>query len=172
MLKKLAKRRSVRTFTHEKIGEETKARILKAGMLAPTGMGRKTIEYIVIEDESQIRALVDVKKHSTRPFKTASLAIIVLGDSSKADTWIEEASLAAIFMQLEITSLGLGSTWIQVDKRTNHAEQHSAEFLRDRFHFPEHMRPLCVLAIGHKAEDPAPYTEEHFDFSCVHYEKY
>ncbi len=172
MLKQLAKRRSVRSFTAEKISENDKIRILKAGMLAPTGMGGKNIEFIVVEDETQIRALVNVKKHSTRPFKTATTAIIILGNSNKADTWIEEASLAAIFMQLEITSLGLGSTWIQVDKRTNHAEQSSVEFLRDRFHFPQHMRPLCILALGHKAEDPAPYSEDDFDFSCVHHEKY
>ncbi len=172
MLKQLAKRRSVRQFTAEKISTEAKNRILKAGMLAPTGMGGKNIEFIVIEDENTIRALKDVKKHSTEPFHTATLAIIVLGNSHKADTWIEEASLAAIFMQLEISSLNLGSTWIQVDKRSNHNEQSSVEFLRDRFHFPEHMRPLCILALGHKAENPAPYTEEFFDFSCVHYEKY
>ncbi len=172
MLKQLAKRRSVRTFTADPISEEAKNRILKAAMLAPAGMGRKTTAFIVIEDAEKIRDLVHVKKHSSHPFKTASLAIVVLANSAISDTWIEEASLAAIFMQLEITSLGLGSTWIQVDKRTNHDEQSSTEFLRDRFHFPENMRPLCVLAIGHKGETPAPYTEEHFDFSCVHYEKY
>ncbi len=172
MLKYLATRRSVRLFTAEKIHEEKRTRILKAGMLAPTGMGGKNIEFIVIENEATIRELAQVKKHSTRPFATATLAIIVLGNSSQADTWIEEASLAAIFMQLEINSLGLGSTWIQVDKRQNHAGQSSVEFLRERFHFPEHLHPLCVLAVGHKAEDPAPYTEEAFDFSMVHYETY
>ncbi len=172
MLKRFAYRRSVRLFTDEKISDESLTRILKAGMLAPTGMGRKTIEYIVIEDKATIRSLVNVKKHSTHPLKTATLAIIILGDSQKADTWIEETSLAAIFMQLEVSALGLGSTWIQIDKRFNHVEQSSVEFLRERFNFPEHMRPLCILAMGHKAEHPAPYNEDVFDFSRVHHEKY
>ncbi len=169
----LKTRRSVRVFTPEKVREETQKHILQAGMLAPTGMGTKSIEYIVTEDETKIRELVDVKMHhSTKPLKTATLAIIVLGNSDMTDTWVEDASLAAIFMQLEVTAQGLGSTWIQVHKRRNEAGQESVEFLRERFHFPPHMKPLCVLAIGHKAEDPRHYTDDDCDFSKVSYEKY
>ncbi len=168
MVELLMKRRSVRVFSPEKIQEEAKTRILKAGLLAPTGKGKTSIEYIVIEDEAQIRDLVHVKNQGTKPFKTAMLAIIVLGDTAVTDTWVEDASIAATFMQLEITSQGLGSTWVQIDKRGNDAGQSAVDILRERYSIPLHMQPLCVIALGHKAEDPKPYTEEKFNFSRVH----
>ncbi len=172
MLEVLAKRRSVRRFTEEKVSPDALKQILQAGLLAPTGKGKKHVEFIVVEDVSRIRELADVKEHGTSPLKTAMLAIIVLGDRQLTDTWIEDASLATIFMQLQVTALGLGSTWVQVDKRKNTQGQVSADFLQERYDFPMHLHPLCVLAIGHKAEDPKAYEIGACDFSKVHYEKY
>ncbi len=172
MLEILCQRRSVRVFTEEVINEEMQNKIIKAGLLAPTGMGKQTVEFIIINDKNKIIELVDVKKHSSKPFKTATFAIIVLGNTQETDTWIEDASLAAMYMQLQITHLGLGSTWIQVDKRDNYQGQASAQFLRERFHFPQHLQPLCVLAIGHKEENPQAYSVENINFSSVHFGKY
>ncbi len=172
MLEILKKRRSIRKFTSEKISEENKKSILKAGLLAPAGRGVRTVEFLIEEDQEKIKDFVNCKSHSTSPFLTATLAIIVFADSTKTDTWVEEASLATIFMQLEIESLGLGSTWIQMRNRTNKAGQPSIDALRERYNFPSHLEPLCVLAIGHKDEEIPSYTDDFFDFSKVHEGKF
>ncbi len=172
MLELIKNRRSIRRFTDEKISEEDKMSILKAGLLAPAGRGVKTVRFIVVEDAEKIKDLVNCKAHSTSPFLSATLAIIVLADSQKTDTWIEEASIATTFMQLEITNLGLGSTWIQMRNRTNKENENSIDALRARYNFPQNLEPLCVLAIGHKNENIDPYTDADCNLSMIHQEKF
>ncbi len=172
MLEILKKRRSVRKFTDKAISKEDIETILKAGLLSPTGMGNKHVEFIVIEDKASIENLVNFKAHSTRPFKTARLAIAILGNLDIAKTWIEDTALSAIYMQLQIEELGLGSTWIHLDERQTPDGRNSNLALREYLGYPENRKVLCVLAIGYKDEEIAPYTEADCDMTKVHYEKY
>ncbi len=172
MLDILKKRRSIREFTAEKVSEENKNQILKAGLLSPTGMGRRHIEFVTIENKEVIESLISYKKHGTRPLKTASLVIAVLGDTEVADTWIEDASLAVYSMQLEVTKLGLGSTWVQMRMRETLDDRLSNDALRELLGYPENIQALCLLAIGHPNEEKAAYEESFCDFSKVHSEKY
>ncbi len=172
MLDLLKKRRSIRKFTETKVSDESRDLILKAGLLAPTGMGIRHIEFICIENKESIESLANIKAHGASPFKTATLAIVVLGDTQASKTWLEDASIATSYMQLQIEELGLGSTWIQLNKRQSPSGEDSDQILRAYFGYPEHMSVLCALAIGHKNESKDTYTDEFIDFSKVHKEKY
>ena len=52
--------------------------------------------------------------------KNAPLGVVVCADSSKCDVWVEDASIATIFLHLAATSMGLGSCWLQIRKRMLH----------------------------------------------------
>ncbi len=173
MLELLMNRRSTRKFTDKRVSKEQQTDILKAGMLAPSGQNKRPIEFITIEDKSTIETLVDIKSHgSTIPFKTATLAILVLGNHEISDTWAEDASIAATFMQLEVENLGLGSCWIHTNNRKTPSGESSDEVLRRLLQYPSSRKSLCILAIGHKSEVKSPYTSDFFDFTKVHSEKY
>lgn len=171
MLELLRHRRSIRKFTDQSVEKEKRDTLLKAALLAPSSMGKRPVEYIILEDKESIRRLQQYKKHGTTPLETATLAIVVIADSRKTDVWIEDASIASILIQLEAVSLGLGSTWIQVRLRESDRESSEAAFKRE-FSIPDTYSVLSVIALGYKAEEKAPYNDDSLDFSKIHYEKF
>ena len=121
MLELLKHRRSIRTFTDEPVSQENIDSLLKAALLAPSSMGKKPVECIVVRNKETIARLKTYKKHGTTPLGTAPLAIVVIADGQKSDVWVEDASIVSILIQLEAEKLGLGSTWIQLRRREGDA---------------------------------------------------
>ena len=117
MINLLKNRRSIRKFTDEAVSKEDLQKILKAGLLSPSSMGKNPVEFIVIQDKEIIAKLEECKKFGTVPLKTAPLVICILADSELSDVWVEDASIVSILIQLEVEKLGLGSTWIQIRNR-------------------------------------------------------
>jgi hypothetical protein len=50
-------------------------------------------------------------------FFNGLIGIVVCGDRTQSDVWIEDCSIASILAQMASQSLGLGSCWIQVRNR-------------------------------------------------------
>ena len=46
--------------------------------------------------------------------KDCALAVVVLANVMESDVWVEDASIASIYMQLQAEDLGLGSCWCQI----------------------------------------------------------
>ena len=57
MINLLKNRRSIRKFTDEAVSKEDLQKILKAGLLSPSSMGKKPVEFIVIQDKETIAKL-------------------------------------------------------------------------------------------------------------------
>jgi nitroreductase len=164
-------RRSIRKFKAEKPGQETVLRILKAGLLAPSSMNKKPVELIVVDDRETMRRLKACKNFGTNGLDTAAFAVVVLADSALSDVWVEDAAIAAAFMQLEAQSLGLGSVWIQLRNRqsgTGPAE----DAVRKALDIPDKYGVPAVLAFGYKDEDKPPYDETAAELSKVHNGRY
>ncbi len=171
MLDILKNRRSIRKFTNELVSKEDKEKIIKAGLLAPSSMNKKPVELIVIENKETIERLEKCKKLGTLSLKTSPLVIAVVADSEASDVWVEDASIAATFIQLEVEKLGLGSTWIQMRRRE--AEEKDSEIaVREVLEIPNKYGVLALISIGHKDEDKSPYEDGDLDFSKVRYEKF
>lgn len=171
MLELLKRRRSTRLFTEQPISTEKLESLLKATLLAPSSMGKNPVECIVVRDKDTIARLKTYKKHGTKALESAPLAIVVAADAEKSDVWVEDASIAATFLQLEAEALGLGSNWIQLRRRESDTEPSETAFRRE-LGLPERYGVLCVIAVGHKAEDKKPYTDGDLDFSKIHYETF
>lgn len=143
-------RHSCRDYSPEELTEEQKSILLEAGHLAPSSRNLHPVRLIRIDDVDVIRSLVDCRAHgSTMAFRSAVFAVVVAVDPNVSDVWIEDASIASVFMQMEAEDLGLGSCWIQIRLRGN--ETTSAEqYVKDKAGISDNLTIESVIAFGHK----------------------
>ena len=151
----IRKRRSIRKFTDKQISQDDVVELMKAALLSPSSMGKQAWEFVVIEDKETLGKLAKCKDHGSELLSGAALAVAVLGDSSISDVWIEDASIAAIMIQLQAEELGLGSCWVQVRNR-----------------YTEHLQCVCIIAIGHKGLNVNPKDENSLPWEKLHIGSY
>ncbi|MGL4774610.1 MAG: nitroreductase family protein [Clostridium sp.] len=166
MLDLIINRRSIRKFKDTKVSQEELNNILKAALLAPSSRNKKPLEFIVVENREILNKLEKCKTPGSIALKTAPVAIIVLGNKDISDVWIEDASISATFIQLEIEALNLGSCWIQIRNR-NGENKNSEEMVREALNLPNNYGILSIIALGHKDQEMPPHTEKDIDFSKV-----
>ena len=173
MLDLLLHRRSIRKFTSEPIAEADLQKILQAGLLSPSGRNKTPWEFVVVQDKASLQALGKCR-HPEQPFlPDTPLAIVVLGDTSATDVWIEDCSIAMTIMQLEAEILGLGSCWVQVRNRMAQGENQTADaYIKTLLSVPDYYEVLAVLAIGHPNEEKAPHTLEQLQCDKIHRETF
>ena len=107
------------------------------------------------------------KKFGSAFLKTAPLAVVIVGDENKSDVWIEDASIAAIILQLTGESIGLKSCWIQIRNRIQNDEVTSEEHVRKTLNIPDNLRILSIIAMGYPDEIKEPYKEETLNYSII-----
>jgi len=152
-------RRSTRKFLDKKI-EETKIKnLLTAALLAPSSKGSRPWEFIIVDNPELLEILATSKPHGASLLKHAPLAIIIAGDKTKSDVWVEDCSIASVFVQLEAEALGLGSCWVQINRRYYNDEITSNEYIHQHFNIPERLEVLSVVGIGYKAAERPPLSE-------------
>ncbi len=165
-------RRSYRKFTSEEVDPEAVKTIIRAALMSPTSKTRRAWHFIVVDDRLDIEKIADAKDAGAQLLKGAPLAIVVLGNPQENDCWIEDGSIAAISMQYQAEELGLGSCWVQMRDRGLSDGTSADEVLRGILDIPDEMCVLCVLAVGHKAEERKPQDEEKLKWENVHIAKY
>jgi nitroreductase len=165
-------RRSHRKFTEQEIDADDVRLILRAALMSPTSKGQRGWQFVVVDDKTDIEKLADAKDLGSQFLKGAPLAIVVLGDSLQNDCWVEDGSLAAISMQYQAEDLGLGSCWIQMRGRGLSDGTSADTVIRGILDIPDHLNVLCVLAIGHKADDRKPQNEDKLKWENVHIGKF
>lgn len=161
-------RRSVRKYNDEDIPEEKIKQILKAGLLAPTSMNRKPCEFVVVRDKETLGKLAKAKKAAAGMLAECNTAIVVLGNCEKADTWIEDSSIALSYMNLMAAGLGVGSCWCQIHLRSSLTGKDAEENVREILSLPEKYRIVGILSLGIPAGETKPHTLEEADFAKVH----
>lgn len=149
----LINRRSIRKYTDEPIDADSVKLILEAALMAPTSKSSRSWRFVVVDDPSTLKALSECKPAGAAPIANCKMAVVVCGDSCASDPWIEDASIAAEFMQLQAVDLGLGSCWIQVRGRETATGELSEDFVQELLGIPEEINVLCVMTFGHKAEE-------------------
>ncbi len=166
--KLIINRRSTRKFTEEPLSPDQVEAILKAGLMSPSSKGANPWYFLVVEDKDMLEKLSYCKKSSSKLIAGCTLAIIVLADPFTSDVWIEDASIASTMIQLQAEDLGLGSCWVQVRERFTANETPSDEYIRELFNIPLQLQVLSVIALGHKAQERAPFDEEKLQWEKIH----
>ncbi len=169
LINTILNRRSTRKYTGEPVSEEALEKILQAGLLAPTSQNRKPCEFYVVKNRETLKQLSKAKKMGAGMLSDADTAIAVFGDSRKADTWIEDCSIAQSFMMLEATELGIGNCWVQMHLRSSLLGRDAEENVKNILGIDNpDLRIVGILSLGMPAKEPVSHTTEDADWAKVH----
>ena len=168
LLEAMLRRRSIRQYTGESIPEEKLKKILQAGLLAPTSRNRRPCEFYVVQDRELLRKLSAAKAAGAAMLADCAAAVVVFGDTEKADTWIEDSSIALTCMHLMAVSEGIGSCWVQMHLRQSASGKDAEENVKEILSVPESYRIVGILSLGIPAAEAVPHTLEELDWEKVH----
>jgi nitroreductase len=167
MLELLRKRRSIRKFKKERIDPARIEALKEAALRAPSSRDKKPCRFFFVQDGEVIEKLSRCKEHGSSFLKGAPLAVVVCGDETVSDVWIEDCSIAAMILHLTAESLGLGGCWIQVRNRSHNAERTSEDFVRGVLAIAHPLKVLAIVAIGLPEEAKAGHPFESLDHGSI-----
>lgn len=164
----LVRRHSIRRYTSEAVDAEDVRLILEAALLAPTSKNSRCWQFVAVDRKETLLRLAECKPAGAVPLKNCALAIVVAADSSRSEAWIEDASIAAAYMQLQAEALGLGSCWVQVRGRFTADGIPSEEVVQEILGIPDTISVECIITIGHKDEERKPVDTSKLLWEKVH----
>lgn len=166
------RRRSCRAFADGDISAEDVRLILQAALMSPSSMGRRSWQFVVVDDKVLLEKLADAKDFGADFLRGAAFGVVVAGDSLGNDCWIEDCSIAALMMQLQAEDLGIGSCWAQMRGRGLSDGTLADDVVRGALGIPDGLGVLCVIGFGRKKEDQEGHDEESLKWENVHINKY
>ena len=98
------KRRSIRKYIDKQVEAEKIDSMVEAVLRAPTSRGKNSWEFVVVTDPGLLEKLSNAKPHGANFLKNAALGIVVCANPQISDVWIEDASIASIFIHLAASS--------------------------------------------------------------------
>ena len=149
-------RTSIRKFTDEKVKPCCVEKMLRAAMAAPTAVNKQPWHFVVVDDKAMLDNLAG-KGRGGDMLRNAPLAIVVCGDMTKAlegkaqEFWVQDVSAATENLLLAAHAMGLGAVWTgayPLDQRFKD--------IQNVLGMPETIVPLCIVIVGHPAEQPTP----------------
>ena len=158
----LETRRSCRAYRPEEALQE----ILRAGLYAPSGMGRQSVKLLAVQDPAAIAALERLNggvlgSPDAHPFYGAPTVCVVFADTS-VGTWVEDGSLVIGNMLAAAHSLGVGSCWIH--RARQEFELPEGKALMQKWGVDARYAGVGHCILGYAAAEPAPAKERKADF--------
>jgi len=150
------RRRSIRRFTDQPVEQEKIDMLMQTALLAPTSKNTMAWYFVLIEDKEMLAKLSESRDHGSQFASGAALVIVVLADAAVSGAWIEDASIASAYIQLQAEQLGLGSCWIQVRERMKNETQSTEDYIRELLNIPENLNVLNMIALGYSASNTDP----------------
>lgn len=168
----LLRRHSIRRYTTEEISAEDVKTILEAALLAPSSKSVRPWQFILVEDKNVLARLAECKAAGTRPIASCPLAIVVCASPERTDMYLEDMSIAAAYMQLQATALGLGACWIQVRNRFTADGEPAEDIVRETLGIAADMIVECIVTVGHPDEERRPVDPAKLLWEKVHVGKW
>ena len=164
VLENIAERKSVRKYLNKSVEEDKIDAMVKAGMVAPSGMDRRPWEFVVVTDREALDSMA-AKLPYAKMLTNAPLAIVVCGDTTRSSYWYLDCSAATQNVLLAAEALGLGAVWTAA-----YPYEDRIDVVRQNTGLPENIVPLCVIPIGYP--DGPQKAKDKFDPQRVHRNKY
>ncbi len=153
----ISKRKSVRKFSDTPVERDMLDAIVAIARTAPSSRCSKSSEFLIIEDKDTIEALSQMRESGSGFMKGAKAVIVVLGDESKTDLWVDNCAISATFIQLAVTAAELGSCWVHINGRPRYKAHpegpYAEEYVRELLGVKDGLRIYCAIAIGYPAEE-------------------
>lgn len=168
-MKAIYNRRSIRSYTSEKVGKEMTEQLLRAAMQAPSAGNQQPWEFLVVENPQTLEKLSQVGAYF-RMLAEAPMGIILLGTLENLrfpEFWEQDLAACTQNLLLEAADQGLGAVWLGV------APMESRErVIREILHLPKHVRPFAMIAVGHPKEEQGNHFVDRYRPDRIHWEKY
>ena len=172
MIEILRTRRSIRRYENKTI-EAGQVEILKEALLrCPSSRGFNPWTFIFVDNRDLLLRLSKAKENGSTFLKDAALGIMVCGDETKSDVWVEDCSIAAIVVQLTAHSMGLGTCWIQIRNRFHDAETTSEKYIQKLLGIPVNLKVDSMISIGYPAETKEPVPVDKLAYEKIRYNRY
>lgn len=148
----LAKERySCRYFSDKKIEQEKIDKILEAARLAPTGKNSQSQRILVLTDKEELAKLGECTPYGWN----APLVFLICYDKDVAwkrhldnfDGGMQDICIVTTHMMLEVTDLGLGSTWIGAFDPSK---------ARQIYNVPDNFEIAAILPVGYPSSEAHP----------------
>ena len=163
----MLQRRSIRSYTEEKLTEDEIHTNLTCGLWAPSARNHQTTRFAVVQDAELLQQLsgellegVEKPSRWMENFYYHAPCVIFAYDLAD-DRWTAvNAAIAAENMHVAAHSLGLGSVLIGIIREFMQSER--GEYWKKRLGIPSDYIFTLALAVGHPAEEgrPLPRKEE------------
>jgi len=158
-------RQSIRKYKNKPVPEEVIMEILEAARQAPSAKNIQSHRYMIVKDKETKKKLKKFKVFKQLYVYEAPLIIVCCADPSQYPQRVKvdethddyariDLSIAASFLVLRATELGLGSVfvaWIHRDK------------IKEVLNIPKNFIVPFVIPIGYPAEDPKPRERKKLD---------
>ena len=156
ILNNIKTRRSIRSFSDEKIPKEALEQIVEAGRYAPSAMNRQLCRFTVVQNPAMIENLAaaigqELNRGSNYNFYAPNVMLLVSNERSNPHG-IEDCACALENIFLAAHALGIGSVWINQLKGICDAPAIRA--VLNELRLPENHIVLGMAALGYPAEPP------------------
>lgn len=160
-------RRSIRKYEKKPVEAEKLEKLVDAALLSPSSMGSNPWVFIIVNDREVLEKLSKAKPHGATFLKNAPLAMVVCADPAKSTVWVEDASIATIYIHLAAESMGLGSCWIQIRERMHSDVKSSDDYISEILDIPENLKVEAMIAIGYPDEKKSPRSKKDLQYEKV-----
>jgi len=126
----------------------------------------------VVTDPARLATLAQAKPQGAALLQGAPLAFVVCADPDTSDVWIEDCAVLCTFVQLAAESLGLGSCWVQIRKRSHGPDKTAAAFVAETVALPKHLDVAAIVAVGYPAATKPPHPASTLPWHKVHREHF
>ena len=156
----LEKRRSTRKFSDRKVEREKLQNIVEKTLQAPSSRNSRSTRLWVVEQPELLAHIANMRDYGSAFVKNAPAAILVMGDKSATDLWIDNCAISATILQLAVVDEGLASCWVHVNDRPCLKDEPEGakadDYLRELLDLPSRYGILCAVALGYSDFEPKP----------------
>ena len=153
----IEKRKTFRNYSERPVERELLDAIVGIAKTAPSSRNTKSSAFMIIEDHDTLVALSQMRDYGAAPLKNAQAAILVMGDTTKTDLWVDNCAISATFIQLAVTAMDLVSCWIHINDRpvlkTEPEGALAGDYVSELLGIKDGLKPYCLVAIGYPEEE-------------------
>jgi nitroreductase len=162
----------VRQYTGDPLLPHEVEQIMKSALMAPTSKNSRSWQFVLVEDRETLKNLSACKVSTASFIEHCALAIVVTTDPLQSEAHVEDAAIAATYIQLQAEDLGLGTCWCQIKGRETADGRDSEQYVKDLLDIPLQLSIGSIIAIGRKARVPKPHDESKLQWEKLHIGKY
>lgn len=160
-------RRSIRSYTDQKVPEDIIKNILKAWMSAPSAHNQHPRHFLVLQDSTTLKT---ISNHFTygKMLEKSPLAILLCCDTTQLrseEFWTQDMSAATENILLASHAQWLGAVWIWL-----YPDENYVSFIQDYLCLPKWIIPFSLVSIWYPKEEIT--TKDRFIESRIHFDKW